>query len=381
MREQIGRMVMIMLGMVATVSTGQNPVITTFKDNGQLTWTNTLMADALYSVEWASQADGPWYQTFQNLHMLDGRSNTDFSVSVPMFYRVVMVTNQPPEGMVWIEGGDVELGQTGIALPVHTNFISGFWMDAMEVTKSKWDEVQNWATANGYSFSFTALGKADNHPCYIMSWYDCVKWCNARSQKEGLKPCYYTNAALSSVYSQGSVDLLNDWVDWSANGYRLPTEAEWEKAARGGRQGRWFPWGGDTIQHARANYSATTNFSYDTSPTQGYHPTYNDGTWPYTSPVGSFVANGFGLYDMAGNVWEWCWDWHTAYSSVYQTDPRGPLAHEPYDTTRIVRGGSWIFTANRTRCASRYWASPSTGEGGPDYVGFRCVRGSLRAEL
>ena len=81
-----------------------------------------------------------------------------------MFYRVVMMTNQPPQGMVWIDGGDVELGQTGIAEPVHTNFISGFWMDATEVTKAKWDEVYNWAITNGYTFDEWRFGQDEQPP-------------------------------------------------------------------------------------------------------------------------------------------------------------------------------------------------------------------------
>ena len=135
-----------------------------------------------------------------------------------------------------------------------------------------------------------------------VTWYECVKWCNARSKKEGLTPCYYTSAAQTTIYTSGNVDVPTNGVDWSANGYRLPTEAEWEKASRGARQRRLFPWGGDTIQHARANYIASTNDSYDTSLTQSYHPNYQTGGFPYTNPVGSFPANGYGLHDMGGNV-------------------------------------------------------------------------------
>ena len=117
-----------------------------------------------------------------------------------------------------------------------------------------------------------------------------------------------------------------------SQGYRLPTEAEWEKAARGGASGHRFPWSdADTITHSRANYyvrtqNGTNYYAYDISPTPGDHPIFNDGTLPYTSPVGSFAANGYGLYDMAGNVWEWCWDWYGLYSSGSQTDSHGPAS-------------------------------------------------------
>jgi formylglycine-generating enzyme required for sulfatase activity len=347
---------------------GQGPVITSFQGNGQLSWTNVVNSNALYRVEWAAQADGPWQRNFDNIGSMDGRSATAFTVSVPMFYRLVMATNPPPTGMVWIDGGDVELGQTGIETPVHTNFISGFWMDENEVTYGKWKEVYSWAITNGYTFDNAGSGKTNNHPVQTVNWYDCVKWCNARSQKEGLTPCYYIDPIYFNLYKTGDMDISNAWVNWSANGYRLPTDAEWEKAARGGRQRRLFPWGGDTIQHARANYNAATNlFGYDTSPTQGHHPDFQT-EWPYTSPVGCFPGNGYGLHDMAGNVFEWCWDWSAGYSASYQTDPRGPVS----GTQRVVRGGSWNYYAFNARCAYR-------AGGDPDFEiedrGFRCARG------
>jgi formylglycine-generating enzyme required for sulfatase activity len=220
------------------------------------------------------------------------------------------------------------------------------------VTKSKWDEVANWAAANGYDINAAAAsGKAANHPAYFVTWYECVKWCNARSQKEGLTPCYTVGGA---TYKTGaSAPTCN----WSANGYRLPTEAEWEKAARGGASGRRFPWSDtDTIQHSRANYYSSNAFSYDTSPTRGFHPTYNDGTTPYTSPVGSFAANGYGLYDMAGNVYEWCWDWYSEsyYSSSPGSNPGGPAS----GSNRGFRGGSWDAGADSCRVAERHNRTP-----------------------
>jgi len=166
-------------------------------------------------------------------------------------------------------------------LPLHSVYISAFYMDKYEVSKTQWDTVYTWAVSHGYTFDNAGSGKAATHPVQSVNWYDCVKWCNARSEMEGRTPCYYTSAALSTVYRTGDLTIANDWVNWSANGYRLPTEAEWEKAARGGTSGHRFPWSdADTIQHARANYYSDVYYAYDTSPTRGYHPTFATGGYP-----------------------------------------------------------------------------------------------------
>ena len=213
-------------------------------------------------------------------------------------------------------------------------------------------------------------GKGVNHPVQTVDWYDSVKWSNARSEQAGKVPVYYTDAGLTAVYKTGEVRV---YAKWTANGYRLPTEAEWEKGARGGFSGQRFPWG-NVIDGSLANYYGNTGYSYDLGP-DGSNPAYRVGDYPYTSPVGSFAANGYGLYDMTGNVFEWCWDWYAgpAYpaGSPYLggSDPRGPVGPLSY---RVLRGGDWTGIAYNARCAFRYNSIPDYADSA---LGFRCVRG------
>jgi len=247
----------------------------------------------------------------------------------------------PPKDMVLIPGGTNSganpLGQGEFytdGYPEKYDLkVSSFYMDKYEVAKGKWDEVAKWAADNGYDIGpDSASGKADDHPVFMVTWYECVKWCNARSEKEGLRPAYYTKPAKKIVYKTGELDIEDNCVDRN-NGYRLPTADEWEYAARGGESGKRFPWG-DTISHDYANYCAYTKPEYDESGGARYHPKYaTKGASPFTSPVGAFEKgkSKYGVYDMAGNLQEWCWSWH----------PKWPGSH------RVLRGSSWDFhTAN-----------------------------------
>ena len=249
--------------------------------------------------------------------------------------------------------------------PVHTVTVSGFFMSKNMVTMTLWGTVRTWGLTHGYTDLAAGAGKAATHPVQTITWYDMVKWCNARSEKDGLTPCYTVSAV---VYRTGSSDVAV--CNWAANGYRLPSEAEWEKAARGGLSGKRFPWG-DTISQSQANYSgATSSYTYDLGP-NGYNSIGSiGGTSPATSPVGSFAANAYGLYDMAGNVFEWCWDWYGTYAAGPQTDPRG-VASGSY---RVLRGGNWYRDAYYCRAALRVNYTPTVSV---NLIGFRVARSSV----
>ena len=338
---------------------------------------------AAYNVNATDFTGDIGYPAFTGMHkhiVWDAANDLPLFSSTTVRVRITAYDSGAPTGMVYIPAGSFTPGNCMSAsegwaseLPLHSVYVSAFYIDKYEVTSQKWFAVRNWAVANGYTFENTGSGKNATHPAQMMNWYDAVKWCNARSQMEGLTPCYYTSTvfAAETMYKAGPVDVSNDWVNWSANGDRLPTEAEWEKAARGGTPGHRFPWSdSDEIQHTRANYYSDTSFSYDTSLTRGYHPTFSSGSSPYTSPAGYFAANACGVYDMAGNVWEWCWDWHnsTYYSTSPGSNPRGPTS----GSYRVLRGGSWNSYAFSARCSVRVNHLPNNQN---DDVGFRCVRG------
>lgn len=238
-----------------------------------------------------------------------------------------------PSGYFQMGSPPSEIGRDEDEGPVHKVYVDAFYIDKYEVTQRDFEALM------GYNPSEF---KDPEKPVENVSWVEAARYCNARSRKEGLTP-YYNEGAEGLDYN------------FEANGYRLPTEAEWEKAARGGLVGKRYPWG-DEIDESKANYAYITG----------------------TKPVGSYPPNGYGLYDMAGNVWEWCNDWYgkTYYKESPTKNPKGPGQGRYH----VVRGGGWsepprVISSRRAaadcRSANRSFVPVGRKH---NYIGFRCVR-------
>ena len=225
-----------------------------------------------------------------------------------------------------------ELEGIHYSVPIHSVTIDKFYIGTHEVTKELWDKVHAWALCNNYSFDNQGKGDTDSHPISDVNWYDAVKWCNAYSQMERRSPVYYTDSTKTTIYKTGNIDLDSDFVDWDANGFRLPTEAEWEKSARSGLEGSLYPWG---------DIEDTSNVNYGQVPGKAIE-------------VGQFAPTEYGLYDIAGNVAEWTWDRLNIYTSEDQTNPTGPDSETDVDVIeRVYRGGletRFVVCVAQTHC-------------------------------
>jgi len=254
--------------------------------------------------------------TGTNLHVVwDGGAGLNDTVTSNLSFTLT-VSPAAVSGMGYIPAGTNVVNDPNFS---YTLTSGNLFMDATEITKTEWDLVD--ASAWGV-YTSSGSGYGWSHPVQAVSWYEAAAWCNARSVQDGLTPCYYGGTSW--------------FCDFSANGYRLPTVMEWEYAARGGASGWLYPWG---------NTISTTNANCEVN---GYtHPGFGG----VTSPVESFAPNGYGLYDMAGNVWEWCWDISGA--------------------NRLLKGGSFLETPNALR-NGHYGLAPPGNQG--DFIGFRTVR-------
>jgi len=233
--------------------------------------------------------------------------------------------------MAHIPGGRFIMGdQTQIDATPHEVVISSFYMDKNLVTQEQYEKVMG---------ENPSRWKGARNPVEQMRWSDAARYCNARSKSEGLEPCYN----------------LQTWkCNFQANGYRLPTEAEWEYACRAG---------------------TATAYSFGNDPSKlkdyGWFE-QNSGGKP--QPVGQKPPNAWGLYDMHGNVWEWCNDFYQVdyYQQSPKENPSGPKAGD----TKVVRGGAWKFSAETCRSGYRYNENPGYADVcfGYDIYGFRCVK-------
>jgi formylglycine-generating enzyme required for sulfatase activity len=216
---------------------------------------------------------------------------------------------------------------------IHRVTLSGFYLAKYEVTVGQFREfiyTSDYITPNN---PWDRSGQTENHPASNVSWFDAVQYCNWRSLKENLTPAYR---------------IQGETITWnrSANGYRLPTEAEWEYACRAG---------------------TTTPYSTGTTLGDGAAWT-NSNSKDSAHPIGQKAANQWGLYDMHGNVGEWCWDWYGNYPSAAQRDPAGAAT----GYRRVYRGGAYYSpNASYLRSASRHSNSSSARS---SYTGFRLAR-------
>ncbi|GHU23998.1 hypothetical protein FACS1894172_15730 [Spirochaetia bacterium] len=301
-----------------------------------------------------------WVSSLQN-----GReSEKSPVVTVRTASAPVPVQPSIPANFVRIPGGTFTMGSPLSEVDrdssevQHRVTITGFSMSKYEVTQEEWSNVME---MNPSDF------KGYNLPVERVSWYDAIDYCNARSRKEGLTPAYTidksredpnNNAPTNSEY-----DWDNDTVRWvvtwnrSANGYRLPTEAEWEYACRAGTTTPFST--GTNITTNQANYNGDSPYNGNAK------GAYRGRTWA----VGSGTANSWGLYDMHGNVYEWCWDWYGDYSTASQADPAGAAS----GSERALRGGCWLDSARFLRSAERGGSTPMDRLSISGLLGFRVV--------
>jgi uncharacterized protein (TIGR02145 family) len=253
----------------------------------------------------------------------------------------------PPAGMKLIPGGLFMMGsndsldsdagdpESGVANPAHRVTVSSFYIDTTPVTQEDYSAVMK-----------TNSGSSKN-PVVEVTWYDAVLYCNARSQRDDLDTVY----TYTTVFGTPGIHctIYDISINLSKNGYRLPTEAQWEFACRAGSTSSYF-WGEDTV------YATTGQYAW-----------YSVNSAGTTHPVATKKANAWGLYDMVGNAWQWCNDWYAAYSSDSVTNPTGPAT----GSYRVLRGGHGDYSAvSYMRSAFRFKKEPGIVNG----QSFRCAR-------
>jgi formylglycine-generating enzyme required for sulfatase activity len=311
-----------MFGLVAKVNLKKQVVLETTNDESKTTVQYNL-DKYLHAQDMIRKYSEPAYramlkpenrETLQKMQNYVNRFKTDFE----------------KEEMAFVQGGSFQMGSTNgddDEKPLHWVKVNDFYIGKHEVTQKEWKEVMG---------SNPSHWKGDNLPVEKVSWYDAVEFCNKKSRAEGLTPCY------SGIGE-------NIKCNFSANGYRLPTEAEWEYAARGGNKSKGYKYAGSNSIADVAWYDA------------------NSGQKTHT--IGTKLANELALFDMTGNVWEWCYDFYI--DDYYKKSPFSNPQGARFTKVRSFRGGSWSFSEIGCRIVNRLSYYPDCSL---NYIGFRLAR-------
>lgn len=279
-------------------------------------------------------------------HIIWDAGAESYSLNASYLYRVYADdgTSPIPQSFILVQGGTFNNGSSNVT-------VSSFYLDRYELTQADYQAVMD--TNPSYFSSII------NGPVECVSWFDAIEYCNRRSMQEGLTPCYSygsygTNPAnWPAGWNISNANHTNVSCSWTADGYRLPTEAEWEFAARGGNQTQNYTYSGSDDINAVA-----------------WH-ILNSGSTSHT--VGTKAANELGIYDMTGNVREWTWDIRGNYPGGAQTNPHGAAS----GSYRIFRGGGWASNARSSTVSYRDYNDAGYSNA---HLGFRICRAGLHLD-